>query len=245
MKRITDFKHLKAFTLIELLVVIAIIAILAGMLLPSLSSAKGQALKTQCLNNTRQIGLATVLYRDDNKGFFPARVSEDRWPTQLHTYYKAVKLLQCPSDKRPPLLGRAGRVNSRQTPLIDDSIRSYIINGWNDAFDNAGKALATGAKINESQVPKPIQTIIFGEKLTSSGHFYMDFLEGNGNDVDQIERGRHSSRKRNRERDAPTGGSVYTFADGHSEYVKQGRLLYPLNLWAVTDFFRTNRVFSQ
>ena len=61
----------KGFTLIELLVVIAIIAILAAMLLPALSAAKAKARAVQCLNNTHQLGLASMLYAGDYRDAFP------------------------------------------------------------------------------------------------------------------------------------------------------------------------------
>jgi len=68
-----------AFTLIELLVVIAIIAILAGMLLPSLANAKRKANGSVCIGNAKQLGVAATMYRGENAEKLPHAVL--RWET--------------------------------------------------------------------------------------------------------------------------------------------------------------------
>ncbi len=69
MKRNNRLKE--GFTLIELLIVIAIIAILAAMLLPTLSNARSTAQKIKCTSNFKQIGTAIAMYADGNKDLLP------------------------------------------------------------------------------------------------------------------------------------------------------------------------------
>jgi len=145
------------FTLIELLVVIAIIAILAGMLLPSLARAKTQTKATACLNALRQMTLATRFYAEDYRDHVPPVVNQvgRYWFHEIAPYmgdptYKqkshessegVMRIMVCPVTKRPKL--KPGRDESwwgtsTKTWRALEAEGSYGMNLW---LDNQGQYL--------------------------------------------------------------------------------------------------------
>ncbi len=127
-----------AFTLIEVLVVVAIIALLVGILLPSLRNARIQSRRTQCLSNLHQLGVGIATYMGDYKGNPPqwrvdpsetstdgvalwqGGVAPNGWPTRLGMLYpryvgRQENVFYCPDGAEHPLLGKDGSRSVRVT----------------------------------------------------------------------------------------------------------------------------------
>ncbi len=216
------------FTLIELMVVISIITILAGMLLPVLSRAKGRARRIECTSNLRQVNMALQMYSGENEDEYPARLSMNQsWIYKLQPYYVDPKMIKCPADG-----------------WFTD--RSFIINAFNDWFEiNLTTAEYEQYKewlwprgMRSSAVPKPSDTISFGEKLRTSYQVHMDFFQGLGNDIEEVDHGKHYEGSRK------SGGADFSFVDGSVRFVRYWRTLSPQNLWAITDAYR-NQPFAE
>jgi prepilin-type N-terminal cleavage/methylation domain-containing protein/prepilin-type processing-associated H-X9-DG protein len=108
MKVHTPSHRRSAFTLIELLTVIAIIGILAAIIIPTVGSVRDSAKASACLSNLRQVGLAAIVYANDNKNVLPdAGTGDDpAWARTLSSYMvipaaQRASIFTCPGSLIP------------------------------------------------------------------------------------------------------------------------------------------------
>lgn len=227
----------RGFTLIEILVVVAIIALLVAILLPSLARAREQAKKVQCASNTHQMGIALHMYVLQHRYYPGHHLTTGRydilWPVRLNRLMNQPEAFWCPSAPEDTQWDGVRRIyhNLASAQPNEQATFAYGYNDWgvaetinrNPPVLNRG----LGGHINRSyegevkaeHVKRPADMIAIGD--SDSGSTNPKARNGSWETaIDPIDDGglewpgdRHLK------------GANIVFADGHTEWLLQSRLV--------------------
>jgi prepilin-type N-terminal cleavage/methylation domain-containing protein/prepilin-type processing-associated H-X9-DG protein len=244
----------RAFTLIELLVVIAIIAILAMLLLPALGKAKERAHSIQCLNNGRQILLASKLYIDDNSGrMIPLWVQQGAagfaswtfdaatfvvqhptylwWPDNLRLagYLKTPATFSCPSLTQPATQVFGGSTSTKYALGIAMNYPEY-----GTVVPSGALAAPVYGSCRENQVASPSQSVMFADGAgisnpTETNPDLWKEIPGSGGSYFRVPSDT-ADYPRGDARSVPRHGNLVNavYFDGHSARIKNSGIRYDL-----------------
>jgi prepilin-type N-terminal cleavage/methylation domain-containing protein/prepilin-type processing-associated H-X9-DG protein len=229
--RSRSLRSRKGFTLIELLVVIAIIAILAAILFPVFAQARESARKTSCLNNSKQLATAYMMYLQDFDETFPPHVTERTAPsgtpdtaaarapfsykTKLDPYVKNAGIYKCPSAPAWPAPG-PGRWFT--TDYGNNHNEANLAGANQQAWYQANPDFGFNEQVTLATIARPAQFILIGDAgrasgLPSRGGMYpQPWAFDDSSQPDANQQARFLARHQ--------GGGNIAYADGHAKWMR-------------------------